>query len=171
MKRFRVIAFIMGALVLSPTAAIANTLVSTSPIPGAALESAPSAITITTEVPLMGEGNEITVTDPTGARVDDGAITVDGPSAVIGLKPLVKVGVYTVSYSLLGENDIPLVGKYNFRFVEPTVVASIPPSSKPAPTPSGNNFGTTLFVLGLLAAAIIVTIALSLYAKKLYRER
>ena len=102
MKRFKVIAFMMGAILLSPNAAIANTLVSTSPIPGAALESAPSAITITTEVPLMGEGNEITVTDPTGARVDDGAITVDGPSAVIGLKPLVKVGVYTVNYSLLG---------------------------------------------------------------------
>ena len=75
MKRFNVIAFMMGAILLSPNAAIANTLVSTSPIPGAALESAPSAITITTEVPLMGEGNEITVTDPTGARVDDGAIT------------------------------------------------------------------------------------------------
>jgi hypothetical protein len=38
-------------------------------------------------------------------------------------------------------------------------------------TPSGNNVGTTIFVLGLLAAAIVVTIALSLYARKLYRER
>ena len=34
-----------------------------------------------------------------------------------------------------------------------------------------NNLGTTIFVLGLLAAAIVVTIALSLYARKLYRER
>jgi len=31
--------------------------------------------------------------------------------------------------------------------------------------------GTTIFVLGLLAAAIVVTIALSLYARKLYRDR
>lgn len=169
--RVKTISLIVGILFFASPTAFANTLVSTSPIPGAALESAPSAITITTEVPLMGEGNEVTVTDPSGARVDDGALTIDGASAVIGLKPLVKVGVYTVTYSLLGENDVPLVGKYNFRFIEPTVVASIPPSATAAPTPSGNNLGTTIFVLGLLAAAIIVTIALSLYARKLYRER
>jgi len=29
----------------------------------------------------------------------------------------------------------------------------------------------TIFVLGLLIAAIVVTIALSLYARKLYRDR
>lgn len=169
--RLKTIAIILGVIFLASPHALANTLVSTSPIPGAVLESAPSAVTITTESPLMSEGNEITVTDPSGARVDDGAITVDGTNAVIGLKPLVKVGVYTVSYSLLGENDVPLVGKYNFRFVEPTVVASIPPSASPTPAPSGNNLGTTIFVLGLLAAAIIVTVALSLYARKLYRQR
>lgn len=171
MKKARVYAAVMGLLFLSAPHSFANTLVSTSPIPGASLESPPSAITIITEVPLIDAGNEITVTDPTGVRVDDGALTIDGVNAVIGLKPLVKTGIYTVNYSLLGENDVPLIGKYTFNFLEPTVVATTAPTTSSAPTPSGNNLGTTIFVLGLLAAAIIVTVALSLYARKLYRDR
>jgi len=171
MKKVSVSALVAVSILFTPITAFANTLVATSPLSGATLQSAPSAVTVTTELPLMGEGSEITVTDPTGARVDDGAITIDGVNAVVGLKQLVKTGIYTVNYSLLAENDVPLVGKYTFNFAEPTVIATTAPQPTTLPTPSGNNLGTTIFVLGLLAAAIVVTIALSLYARKLYRER
>ena len=171
MKKVSVIAMAVGAILSMPVAAFANSLVATSPIAGATLQSAPSAITVTTEIALMDAGNEITVTDPPGVRVDDGALTIDGVNAVVGLKQLVKTGIYTVNYSLLAENDVPLVGKFTFNFAEPTVIATNAPEPTKAPTPSGNNLGTTIFVLGLLAAAIVVTIALSLYARKLYRDR
>lgn len=171
MKKVSVSALVAVSILFTPITAFANTLVATSPLSGATLQSAPSAVTVTTELPLMGEGSEITVTDPTGARVDDGAITIDGVNAVVGLKQLVKTGIYTVNYSLLAENDVPLVGKYTFNFAEPTVIATTAPQPTTLPTPSGNDVGTTIFVLGLLAAAIVVTIALSLYARKLYRER
>ena len=171
MNKTRIVIVVLGLFLISAPQAVANTLVATSPIPGASLESPPSAVSITTEVPLIDAGNEITVTDPTGARVDDGLLTIDGVNAVIGLKPLVKTGIYTVNYSLLGENDVPLIGKYTFNFLEPAVIATPQPDASSAPTPSGNNLGTTIFVLGLLAAAIIVTVALSLYARKLYRDR
>jgi len=171
MKKVSVSVLVAVSILFIPFNAFANTLVATSPLSGATLQSAPSAVTVTTELPLMGEGSEITVSDPTGARVDDGAITIDGVNAVVGLKQLVKTGIYTVNYSLLAENDVPLVGKYTFNFAEPTVIATTAPQPTTLPTPSGNNLGTTIFVLGLLAAAIVVTIALSLYARKLYRER
>jgi methionine-rich copper-binding protein CopC len=171
MKKARIIAAVVAAILFTPSGAFANSLVATSPMSGATLQSAPSAVTITTELALFDAGNEITVTDPTGARVDDGALTIDGTNAVIGLKQLVKTGIYTVNYSLLAENDVPLVGKFTFNFAEPTVIATVAPQPTKMPTPSGNNLGTTIFVLGLLAAAIIVTIALSLYARKLYRDR
>jgi methionine-rich copper-binding protein CopC len=170
-KKARIIAAVVAAILFTPSGAFANSLVATSPMSGATLQSAPSAVTITTELALFDAGNEITVTDPTGARVDDGALTIDGTNAVIGLKQLVKTGIYTVNYSLLAENDVPLVGKFTFNFAEPTVIATVAPQPTKMPTPSGNNLGTTIFVLGLLAAAIIVTIALSLYARKLYRDR
>jgi methionine-rich copper-binding protein CopC len=171
MKKVSVIALVIGAISLTPVTAFANTLVATSPLSGATLQSAPSAVTITTELPLMDTGNEVSVTDPTGVRVDDGALTIDGINAVIGLKQLVKTGIYSVNYSLLAENDVPLVGTFTFNFAEPTVIATVAPEPSKIPTPSGNNLGTTIFVLGLLAAAVIVTIALSLYARKLYRDR
>ncbi len=171
MKKVRVIALVIGAIFITPLTAFANTLVATSPLSGATLQSAPSAVTITTELPLMDTGNEVSVTDPTGVRVDDGALTIDGINAVIGLKQLVKTGIYSVNYSLLAENDVPLVGTFTFNFAEPTVIATVAPEPSKVPTPSGNNLGTTIFVLGLLAAAVIVTIALSLYARKLYRDR
>ena len=101
MKKVSVIALIVGAVIFAPVAAFANTLVATSPLSGATLESAPSAVTVTTELPLMDAGNEISVTDPTGVRVDDGALTIDGVNAVVGLKQLVKTGIYTVNYSCL----------------------------------------------------------------------
>jgi len=171
MKKVSVIALVIGAIFLTPMTAFANTLVATSPVSGATLQSAPSAVTITTELPLMDTGNEVSVTDPTGVRVDDGALTIDGINAVIGLKQLVKTGIYSVNYSLLAENDVPLMGTFTFNFAEPTVIATVAPEPSKTPTPSGNNLGTTIFVLGLLAAAVIVTIALSLYARKLYRDR
>lgn len=171
MKKVSVIALVIGAIFITPLTAFANTLVATSPLSGATLQSAPSAVTITTELPLMDTGNEVSVTDPTGVRVDDGALTIDGINAVIGLKQLVKTGIYSVNYSLLAENDVPLVGTFTFNFAEPTVIATVAPEPSKIPTPSGNNLGTTIFVLGLLAAAVIVTIALSLYARKLYRDR
>ena len=171
MKKVSVITIIIGTIFFSSATAFANTLVATSPLSSATLQSAPSAVTITTEKPLMDTGSEVSVTDPTGVRVDDGALTIDGANVVVGLKPLVKTGIYTVNYSLFAENDEPLIGKFTFNFAEPTVVATVAPVPTKSPTPSGNNLGTTIFVLGLLAAAIVVTIALSLYARKLYRER
>ncbi len=171
MRIKRIAVAIMALLFIGASPAMANTLVATTPVMGATVQSAPSAVTITTQLALIDAGNEVTVTDPTGVRVDDGALTIDGVNAVIGLKQLVKTGIYTVNYSLLAENDVPLVGSFTFSFTEPTVIATAAPQPSNAPTPSGNNLGTTIFVLGLLAAAVVVTIALSLYARKLYSDR
>jgi len=171
MRIKQIVVTIIGLLIFGVAPAMANSLVATTPMAGRTIQSAPSAITITTELPLLDLGNDVTVTDPAGVRVDDGALTIDGTNAVIGLKQLVKTGVYTVNYSLLAENDAPFIGSFTFNFAEPTVIATVAPQPSTIATPSGNNLGTTIFVLGLLAAAIVVTIALSLYARKLFRDR
>ena len=171
MKKISAMALALGLLVAPIASAQANTLVSTSPTAGQSLEAAPSAVTITTEAPLMDTGNEVVVTDPQGIRVDDGTLTIAGNEAVVGLKNFIRSGIYTVTYTLLAESDVPLTGKFTFNFAEPTVVATVAPSPSSLPTPSGNNAGTTIFVLGLLLAALVVTVALARYAKKLYSER
>lgn len=119
----------------------------------------------------MDAGNEVVVTDPSGIRVDDGTLTIAGTEAIVGLKNFVRSGIYTVKYTLLAENDVPLTGSFTFNFAEPTVVATVAPEPTKSATPSGNNAGTTIFVLGLLLAALVVTVALARYARKLYSER
>lgn len=170
-KVLAVAAVVAGLAFITTGSASANSLVSTSPVAGQALQSAPSAVTIATASPLLDAGNEVTVTDPSGARVDDGTLTISDVNAMVGLKPLVKPGVYTVTYSLLSENDVPLTGTFTFNFSEPTVTATVAPQPTKAPTPSGNNLGTTIFVIGLLASAAIVALLLIRYARKLYDER
>jgi methionine-rich copper-binding protein CopC len=161
----------LGLLFSGAMAATANTVVTTSPTAGQSLEAAPSAVTITTEMPLLDTGNDVVVTDPSGIRVDDGTLTIAGTDAVIGLKNFVRSGIYTVTYTLLAENDVPLTGTFTFNFAEPTVVATVAPEPSKTAVPSGNNAGTTIFVLGLLLAALVVTVALARYARKLYSER
>ena len=163
--------FILLSISTVPSAN-ANSLVNTSPISGSTITVAPSSVSLSVQAPLSDQGNEISVLDPKGVRVDDGALTINGTDVLIGLKPLTESGYYTVKYSLITDNDAPLVGQYLFTFDAPTQIATPEPSASDSGSiKSGNNFATTIFVLFILLAAIIVLILLALYARKLYRDR
>lgn len=153
--------------------ALANSIISTTPSSGESLESAPSAITITTELPVMDSGNEVIVTDPSGIRVDDGTLSIADNEIVVGLTNLTRVGIYTVAYTLLADNDIPLTGSFRFNFNEPQITAPVTPQPTPSESsiPTGNDAGTNLFVFGLLLASLVVTVVLARYARKIYSER
>ena len=157
-------------------AAQANTLVATSPIAGSTLKAGPSAITITTEFPLIEEGNEIVVTDPNGKRVDTGILTVLGNDAVAEMKPLETSGLYKVSYLLLAEADIPLEGSFTFTYSAvvlstPSASATPQPSASATSEPVGSNFGTNLFVISLLGISILVLVGMGAYARKIFKEK
>ena len=162
-------------LLFAPVAQ-ANTLVATSPIAGSTLKAGPSAITITTEFPLIEEGNEIIVTDPNGKRVDTGILTVLGTDAVAEMKPLETSGLYKVSYLLLAEADIPLEGSYTFTYsavvLSTPMASAIPqPSASATAQPVGSNFGTNLFVISLLGLSILVLVGMGAYARKIFKEK
>jgi len=46
----------------------ANSLINTSPISGSTVTTAPMSVTLTTQVALLPDANEIVVTDPAGVR-------------------------------------------------------------------------------------------------------
>jgi methionine-rich copper-binding protein CopC len=173
----KVIAGLVAALaIVSSSAAQANTLVATSPIAGSTLKAGPSAITITTELPLIEEGNEIAVTDPNGKRVDTGILTVLGTDAVAEMKPLETSGEYKVTYLLLSEADLPLEGSFTFTYSAavistPTASAAPQPSASSTTDPVGSNFGTNLFVIFLLGLSILVLVGMGAYARKIFKER
>jgi copper resistance protein C len=161
-------------IILSPSAALANSLTTTSPTAGSVLSVAPSAISMTTANLLLEQGNLIVVNDPNGVAVDDGSISVTGNNAVVGLKALTVTGVYTVNYTLLAANEAPVAGSYTFQFNSPSVVTA-PSTPAPAPTTSkkstssqSTNSGADTFVYVLLLLAFLVFIFLIIYAKQTF---
>jgi len=170
-KRIAGLVGVIGLTFFIATPALANSLVATSPIAGSTLKVAPSAVTISVEITPMDMGNEITVTDPAGRRVDDGTLTVVGNDLIVGMKPITDSGVYKVSYNIISEMDVPLEGSFVFNFSTPSI--SVPEEIIPSTTAKvdGSDFGTNLFVIGLLITSLVVLIALALYARKIFTER
>ena len=83
MKALRRMAAVVLITFLTTAFAHANSLVNTTPISGSTVTVAPSSVSLTVQAPLSDLGNEITVTDPKGIRVYDGALTVNGTEVVI----------------------------------------------------------------------------------------
>ena len=164
--------FAMGASFAGP--ASANSLISTSPVAGSTVTAAPSAITLNTQDVVMDAGNTVTVTDPQGASVDDGTLTVNATTIVAGLKLMTVSGVYTVSYSLLTNNDVPLQGTYTFTFNAPSVISS-PTIATPSPTatevPASAGIGVPVLIVGLIVAVVAVFLFLVYYAWKLIKKK
>ena len=161
---------------LGVSSASANTLVSTSPVSGSTLSVSPTNVTVTGNVTLIADApdaNSITVTDPNGIRVDDGTITISDVSATVGIRPLVESGMYTVTYFLLSEGEVPLEGSFTFKYQAPSVISTANPTPEPtqSQTPASSSWGTNFFVILLLLLAVIVTVVLSLFARKLFAER
>ncbi|HEX7404986.1 MAG TPA: copper resistance protein CopC [Candidatus Nanopelagicaceae bacterium] len=161
---------VLSILVASPAGA--NSLVNSSPISGSSLSSAPSAVTLTTQIALLDVGNSVTVTDPKGARVDDGALTVSGVNVIIGLKPLTVSGKYTVKYALLSNNQVPLQGAFNFTYAAPSVITLPTPSSTSTSSNAvSSSSATSLFVIGLVFAAFVVFVLLVLYTRNIFKKK
>ena len=168
------LAFIVAALMAGP--ASANSLVSTSPVAGSTVNSTPSSITLNTQDVVMDTGNTLTVTDPQGARVDDGTLTVNATTIVAGLKLMKVTGLYTVSYSLLTNNDVPLQGTFTFTFNAPNVISSASPTViSPSPTastaPASSGMGVPVMIVGLIFAVGAVLLFLFYYAWKLIKKK
>jgi methionine-rich copper-binding protein CopC len=166
----------LAATLFSIPMAHANTVVATSPVAGTTIKAGPSAVTITTELPLIDEGNDIIVTDPTGKRVDTGILTVLGTEAVAEMKPLVTSGIYTVTYMLLAEADFPLEGSFTFNYsavvlTTPSASAVPEPITSTPAQPTGSNLATNIFVIFLLGLSILVLIGMGAYARKIFKER
>ena len=119
----------------------------------------------------MTECNQLT--DPNGVRVDDGTIYISDVSASVGVRPLVDSGIYTVAYLLAAEGDAPLEGSFTFKYQAPSVIATANPTPEPSQSqsPASSSWGTNVFVILLLLMSVAVIVGLSLYARKLFKNR
>ena len=170
MKRgFQLLTALMFS-VISITPAFSTSIVSTSPTAGSVLSVAPTAVTIKASAELENVANEITVTDPNGARVDDGSVQIQGQVLMVGLKPLTVSGLYTVSYTIMAIADVPTVSSFTFLYNAPAemTLPTPTPSQSEVSTPTANRT-TDIFVIALLIFAFIILIFLSRYAKQTFK--
>lgn len=170
-------AVLVTVILMAMPVANANELLTADPASGSTITVSPSAVTIITSLPLMADGNSVEVTDPSGNRVDDGTLAIADTEALVGLIPLTVGGYYTVSYTLLAENDVPLTGNYRFNFIAPDSVSSQSPSpiaidaTASAQPSAGSSKGTDFLVIMLLVLSFFVLIGLGMYARKIFNER
>jgi methionine-rich copper-binding protein CopC len=165
---------LISFFIVAPPAS-ANSLVSSIPSAGVTVTASPGALTLTTASPVMDIGNSVSVTDPQGTRVDDGTITVNGNDVIAGLSLLKTDGPYTVSYTLLTDNDVPLQGSFTFSYKAPSVISSASPTpsltqTTPPETVNGGG-GVPMLIAVLLIAAVLVFLGLCYYAWNIIKKR
>jgi methionine-rich copper-binding protein CopC len=177
MKLKQFVGALATVILMAIPAANANELVTADPASGSTVLVSPSAVTITTSLPLMSDGNSVEVTDPSGNRVDDGTLAIADTEAVVGLIPLTVGGYYTVNYTLLAENEIPLTGNYRFNYVAPDSISSESPTpiaveaTESAQPSAGSSKGTDFLVIMLLVLSFFVLVGLGIYARKIFSKR
>jgi len=161
-----------GAMI---TSAGANSLVSSTPAAGSTIRNSPGALTLTTEVTILDIGNTVNVTDPHGARVDDGTVTVNDVDVIAGMQPLSVDGPYTVSYTLLSDNDVPLQGTFTFIYKAPSVISSASPTptftATTSPETVNGGGGVPVLIVGLIIAAFLVFVGLCVYTWNIFKKR
>ena len=163
------ISLIIGTLSAGP--ALATSLVSSSPVGGAVLSVAPTAVTITANADLTDGANDLTVLDPTGKRVDDGSVQMQGATLTVGIKPLTATGVYTVNYTIMAVGESPITSSLTFLFNAPSVISEPTPGTTDAPKTSQSiNRTSDFLVIALLIFACFVLVLMSRYAKQTFNS-
>jgi methionine-rich copper-binding protein CopC len=163
------ISLFIGALGAGP--ALATSLISSSPTGGSVLSVAPTAVTITANADLTDGANDMSVTDPTGKRVDDGSVQMQGATLTVGIKPLTATGVYTVNYTIMAVGESPITSSFTFLFNAPSVISEPTPGATDTPkTNQSVNRTSDFLVIALLIFACFVLILMSRYAKQTFNS-
>lgn len=179
LRRAGVIASVSVLLfVLGIGSAQALTLVRVTPSAGAVLTHSPTQVVLTFDSALGEQGNSVTVTDPSGKRIDDGSVEVNGPKVLVGITTLTSTGVMTVEYQVMGADGVSLSGTSNFQ-VSDAALATPSATASSVPTPVGtlppletstatDSFWSNLKSggSGILLGVLLLTVLLSRLARR-----
>lgn len=146
--------FIVGAL---PASAHAE-LVSTDPVDGSVLESAPESISLIFNSKILDSMVELAVSDSSGELIP-GIVAESVQTTATALWPAALPGdTYTVAYRIVSEDGHPVTGSISFSYPEsvPELVSESAAAVQVS-TESGSESGAMLgWVLGFLALALVV---------------
>lgn len=143
-----------GALAALPAVALAHTeLASSDPADGSTVSDAPGEVVLTFEGEV-GDGSTFVVLDPSGAEVGSGGLDLEvaDRNVLRGQLEVTAAGEYTVSWSVVGEDEHPVEGEVVFTYA-PEGSASSPDTALPVDT------GSPVAQIGLLLVVLAATIS------------
>ncbi len=143
---------VVGMFGLALPAQAHSALVSSSPVDGAVLPSAPDQVVLTFNEDALSGGTVIALTGPDGAPVGVEPTVVRGPVVSAALPPLPDRGTYTVAYRVVSGDGHPETGSIRFTVGDESDVSAQAASSTSA---SGLVTGAIVIVGGLALLAVI----------------
>ncbi|MEE1618135.1 copper resistance CopC family protein [Brachybacterium sp. J153] len=105
------IVVLIAALSLLPAPARAHdTLISSDPADGAAVETSPEQITLTYSADLLEVSPVVRIVDADGETVLEETPTIDGPTAVLDLAEPLPAGEYEIQWRVVSSDGHPIEG-------------------------------------------------------------
>lgn len=139
-RRGRVLAALVGLLVLGSTGGVAapavahDALTGSNPPDGSTVATPPPSVDLTFGEPPLGIGAEVQVTGPGGAVVGDGDLVLTDTTVSQPLAAELPAGAYAVAWRVTSSDGHPISGELSFTATAGTVPA-------PAPTPADDGSG------------------------------
>jgi copper resistance protein C len=166
--RMSAVALFAGAAALLPAgvAQAHSTLVLANPGANSVVQYQLTRVVLTFNENIIAVGDSVSVTDPSGAVVSQGAAEVFNAQLTEALKPLQYNGVYTVSYRIVSADGHPVSSSYQFTLnvaglPQPTAVptTSASASANPGATTSSGSTITIIIVVGVVVGIVVGIVA------------
>jgi methionine-rich copper-binding protein CopC len=184
-RAVRGVGLIAGIVLLGVAAPAAahDALSDSIPTADQVVDQALTSVTLTfNDVPLEGfdEGTIISVLDPNGTEVSEGAVSIEG-TALTKAVDLPTAGAYKVVWRTVSGDGHPIAGEYSFQYTvsptpTPSPVPSIASPTSPAPSASPSEtasaapanesatFPTTAIAIGTLVVFLVLAVIVVAFA-------
>jgi methionine-rich copper-binding protein CopC len=113
-------------------------LISTTPVDGAVLPTAPDSVTFAFDADLLPGANTVSINDEKATSVFSARVQPEGASVTVPWPSMLPPGTYQVAYRVVSADGHPVLGAITI-----TVGGARPASSSPAASPSDGGGATT----------------------------
>jgi copper resistance protein C len=138
-----VLALAAVGLVLGTGTALAHdVLVGSNPANGARLDTGPSTVTLSYNLPVQNLSSTLTVVGPDGLHYESGQSVVNGNTLSAPVGPLGPAGTYTVGYRIISDDGHPVSGETTFILTKPGTGHGLPAAQSPAAAQQPGTQGT-----------------------------
>lgn len=122
-------------MALPGTARAHDTLISSDPEDGAALETSPEAITLTYSADILDVSPLVLITDDSGTELAEITPTVEGPTVTATLPEPLPAGTHSVQWRVVSSDGHPIEGEFTLTVEQETAAPAA--SAAPAPSDAG----------------------------------